>query len=70
MAAKPRPAATAYMESARAAPRPTASPKKIPWVMVVLMHIMPMGPTGAAIARPMSVDCKNKISIFIGLHFR
>ena len=41
-----------YTASAVAAPSPESRPAARPWASVRRMHSTPMGPTGAAMAKP------------------
>ena len=49
----PNAATKPYRESAVAAPKPDNKPTTLPDDKVRLMHSIPIGPTGAAIEKPM-----------------
>ena len=49
---RPKAASDPYNVSAAAAPRPEQRPEIFPNCRVFRMHKMPIGPTGAAIAKP------------------
>lgn len=53
MAMMPKPATAPYVASAHAAPRPVTNPEIRPSVKVRLMVSTPIGPTGAAMEKPM-----------------
>jgi hypothetical protein len=50
-----------YNASASAAPRPLAKPMARPCASVRWMHSRPMGPTGAAMERPMTRDLSKSV---------
>ena len=53
MKVSPKAAIQPYIASAVAAPIPDTSPTHLPKLNVRLIHKIPIGPTGAAIANPM-----------------
>lgn len=63
MEERPRPTTMAYRQVAIVAPIPAANPGRTPWEAVFLIQMTPAGPMGAAIARPMMMDCKNKMNM-------
>src|SRR5260221_7817311 len=56
----PKPAIQPYTASADAAPRPDTSPAARPCASVRRMHSTPIGPTGAAIEKPISNPFSSK----------
>jgi len=62
------------MASADAAPRPESMPEARPWVNVRLIHSAPIGPTGAAIEKPIASPLSRKLrsmglsSCFLWVH--
>src|SRR5437870_2582890 len=63
MAVSPNPAIHPYAASAVAAPRPVASPAVRPCSRLRRMHSRPIGPTGAAIDRPITSPLIRKLRV-------
>ncbi len=57
---RPKPAIDPYIPSAVTAPRPVTRPETRPSANVRRMHRTPIGPTGAAIERPMAMPLNKK----------
>lgn len=61
---KPKPAAKPYSASAVAAPSPDKKPCSLLNAIVLRMHRIPMGPTGAAIDNPKTILFHKAKSIY------